>query len=89
MSSFEERSIERGKYLAYCDILASCLNRLEDHQQQSFSYIVERGAAIEALRELCSKFGDNDWTDDTPLADIISNHLGEHLLYCYRKGLSL
>lgn len=79
MHNFEKRLIERGKYLAYCDILASCLNRLEDHQQQSFSYIIERGAAIEILRKLCSEFGDNDWPDSMPLADIISNHLEKHL----------
>ena len=39
----------------------------------------ERRAAIAALREICEDFGDNDWSDDTPLVDIIRQHLAPHL----------
>lgn len=80
MHNFEKRLIAQDDDRAFCDVLTSCLNKLEDHQKQSFSYIEERVGAIMALRELCSKFGDNDWTDDMPLADVISDHLGKYLL---------
>jgi hypothetical protein len=39
----------------------------------------ERRAAIAALRKICEDFGDNDWSDDTPLVVIISQHLAPHL----------
>jgi hypothetical protein len=39
----------------------------------------ERKQAIAVLRELCGKFGDNDWPDDLYLSDIIEKHLGDYL----------
>ena len=39
----------------------------------------ERADAISALRRICERHGDNDWTDDLNLADIIEKHLGRHL----------
>lgn len=39
----------------------------------------ERRAAIVALRKICEDFGDNEWSDDTPLADILNQHLAPHL----------
>jgi hypothetical protein len=39
----------------------------------------ERAGTIAALRELCGHFGDNDWTDDLHLADVVEKHLGKHL----------
>ena len=35
----------------------------------------ERKLAVAALRDFCKKFGDNDWPDDLPLADVINYHV--------------
>ena len=40
---------------------------------------VERDLTINKLREVCEKFGDNDWSDDTPIFDIMNDHLFNHL----------
>jgi hypothetical protein len=39
----------------------------------------ERLMAVVALRELCERYGDNSWTDETALATIIEVHLGRPL----------
>lgn len=39
----------------------------------------ERSAAVDALRELCGEYGDNDWDSDLHLADVIEKHLRRHL----------
>lgn len=40
----------------------------------------ERAAAIAYLRRLCERYGDNEWPDDLPLAEILEHHLGDPLL---------
>jgi hypothetical protein len=39
----------------------------------------ERRGAIAYLRRLCERWGDNDWPDDLPLAEILEDHLADHL----------
>lgn len=39
----------------------------------------ERSRVVAELRDLCAEFGDNDWTEDDDLADVIENHLTERL----------
>jgi hypothetical protein len=36
---------------------------------------IERADAIRTLRRLCSEHGDNFWSDDLHLSDIIDKHL--------------
>lgn len=79
MTSDEEKLHSQGARHAYCSILAICLNELDDHQKKSFSWVIERRAIIEALRDLCGEFGDNDWPDERHLGDVIEKHLGRHL----------
>src|SRR3954452_7633653 len=40
----------------------------------------ERARAVAYLRRLCERYGDNQWTDDLPLAEILENHLAEPLV---------
>ncbi len=35
----------------------------------------ERADAVKALRSVCRGYGDNEWADSVPLADVIQNHL--------------
>lgn len=39
----------------------------------------ERADALAYLRRLCERFGDNDWPDDLPLAEILEIHLADPL----------
>lgn len=39
----------------------------------------EREEAVEALREVCEAYGDNDWSPGLRLADIVEKHLHRHL----------
>ena len=39
----------------------------------------ERLEAVAALRRICSEHGDNDWSDDLNLSDVIEKHLARHL----------
>lgn len=41
--------------------------------------IEEREEAVAVLREVCKKHGDNDWTENLHLADVIERHLVRHL----------
>jgi len=43
------------------------------------SLVAEREAAVAALRSVCGDFGDNDWSSEVHLADVIEKHLGRHL----------
>lgn len=49
----------------------------------SGGWLKERENCIKILRELCADYGDNDWTDDTNLADVLEKHLAKHL---WKKG---
>jgi len=50
-----------------CDLLA----RVEHLEQ-------ERAEAIQVLRRVCERLGDNDWPDNLHLVDILSKHLEDH-----------
>mgnify|MGYP003479727811 FL=1 len=39
----------------------------------------ERSASVAALRVLCAEYGDNDWTDDHYLPQVIEDNLGRYL----------
>jgi hypothetical protein len=53
-----------------------CCEWVERHDEQ---WPEERKWAIVALRSLCGQFGDNDWSDDLHLADVIDKHLARRL----------
>jgi hypothetical protein len=50
--------------------------RLQRTQEAAFR---ERDQAVAFLRRLCERYGDNDWADDTPLAEILAQHLADPL----------
>lgn len=72
-----EQAYERGSRAAYLVILSECLRQLgyADPEVQKVAWIKEREAAIAALRSMCALHGDNDWSDNLHLADIINKHL--------------
>lgn len=76
-----EPSYIRGFRMGWASILRTALNELgyDDPEAQGKRYILEREAAITALRSACEHHGDNDWPADLHLADIIDKHLARHL----------
>lgn len=74
-----ERDYCAGANQAYGNVLALCLQNLGQRERKASSWRLERNAAVAALREICARFGDNDWSDDLRLADVIEKHLSNHL----------
>lgn len=66
-----------GEASATRGILNECFRRLNPSERDNHSWLLERSAAISALRSICRQLGQeaNDWPDDLHLADIISNYV--------------
>lgn len=81
MTDSEETAYLQGQRAAWLSVLRKALHELDyDYSVGPDHYwIVEREEAIQKLRELCRKHGDNDWPDGLSLADIIENHLADYL----------
>lgn len=84
----DETAYEEGRRTAWRRILAECLRQLgySGGDRQMVQLVLEREEAIAMLRDLCREFGDNEWTEDLNLADIIDKHLGKHLWHQDRGG---
>lgn len=76
-----ESDYERGSRMAWALMLQECLRHLgyKSEDGARAAWILEREAALRALRDICEHHGDNDWPEELHLADIIEKHLGRHL----------
>jgi truncated hemoglobin YjbI len=72
-----ERGLNEGQRHAWLTMLQECLRNLgyKDPSYDQASWVIERERAIAALRQVCAEHGDNDWSEDLSLADVISKHL--------------
>lgn len=77
----KEQAYLGGQRSVWTSLLRECLTHLG--YDNPHSWVREREQAIAQLRRLCREFGDNDWTDDLHLGDIIEKHLTDHLM---RRG---
>lgn len=75
-----EKDYEKGERAALVSMLRHCLRELgyEGTEAENSKWILEREAAIATLRRECAEIGDNDWSDDLHLSDIIEKHLARH-----------
>jgi len=85
----DEQSYGIGRNRAYITIMMNCAKALgfdgtEALNTARVAWIEERQAAVNALRDLCETFGDNDWPDTLHLGNVIEKHLARHL---YRKSI--
>jgi hypothetical protein len=81
MNEKEETAYMQGGRAAWTSMLHECIKHLgyDGEDVNKTAWVVEREAAIAALRGLCRDHGDNDWDEDLHLADIIDKHLRKHL----------
>ena len=80
MTKAEEEAYLRGEKRAWTLMLRECIRALGSTDPDPVSrWILERQETLLALRELCRFFGDNEWSDDLYLPDVINNHLRPHL----------
>ncbi|MBE9479820.1 MAG: hypothetical protein IMY80_07625 [Chloroflexi bacterium] len=79
----DERSYIEGRNSVLLHILEFTLRQLDidkaDIETGHYAWIEERKSAVNQLRELCKEFGDNNWSDDLHLGDVIEKHLARHL----------
>lgn len=77
----DETAYEEGRRAAWRSILTECLGQLDypEGEKRIAQLVKEREETISVLRDLCRDFGDNEWSEDLNLADIIERHLGKHL----------
>lgn len=79
MTKNEELAYERGRLQAHRETLGRLLRELGGKERDAHSWRLERADAVAALQSLCEDFGDNDWSPDLHLADVVNKHLGNHL----------
>lgn len=76
----EEIPYTMGYQMAWSHMLQECLKRVASPDDKTAASLAkERFETLVKLRELCRDFGDNDWTDNLHLADVVEKHLGKHL----------
>jgi hypothetical protein len=68
-----------GNRAAWASMLRLCIRELGYEGRMLESLVIEREATVVALRGACKEHGDNDWTNDVHLADVVENHLRRHL----------
>lgn len=76
-----EESYEQGSRMAWRLMLQKCCRELgyDDIEAAKVRWIGEREAAISALTDVCSEYGDLDWDNNLHLADVIEKHLHRNL----------
>jgi hypothetical protein len=80
-TSDSDTSYEIGERRAYMSMLSVVLQGLghDASEKEQTSWVLERAEIVNALREVCQEFGDNDWDPDLHLADVIRKHLLPYL----------
>lgn len=76
-----EHAYVRGQRALLLRQLGEILRELghDSPEAKANQWVIERAAAVTALRLVCAEFGDNDWPDDAHLGDVIEKHLGRNL----------
>lgn len=74
-----ERSYRDGSRAVYRELLSMALSGLGRKDLKAEALVLERAETVALLRRVCAEHGDNDWSDDLHLADVIEKHLERHL----------
>lgn len=76
-----EDAYQLGIRAAWTAVLRDCLYHLgySSQEGEKIAWIKEREEAINILRQVCARYGDNDWEENLHLGDVIEKHLWKHL----------
>ena len=76
-----EDGYERDSKMAWLLMLGTVLRNLDRNTTEwnVARLPAEREMAVSVLRRVCTEHGDNDWSDNLHLADVIEKHLARHL----------
>lgn len=77
----DEQQYASGSRMAWLIMLGQCLRHLgiDDPEAGKARWAAERMEAVQTLRKACERHGDNEWSDDLHLADVIDKHLLRHI----------
>ncbi len=79
MTDSEEHAYAEGRKAFARRMLVECLRELHVEGVTAEKLILERAETIAFLRGLCARCGDNDWSDNLHLVDVLEKHLERHL----------
>ena len=81
MTEAEENIYILGRRSALTHALRYILSELgyEGSEAEHVKWISEREETVNILRECCVEFGDNDWSNDLHLGEVVVKHLVRHL----------
>ncbi|MCP4201883.1 MAG: hypothetical protein GY769_08115 [bacterium] len=76
----DERSYELGqRSVARTMIREAVMVMDEGPTRTRMALIKQRSEAVDTLRRICARFGDNDWPSGLNMVDIMEKHLEPHL----------
>lgn len=87
-TELDEASYEEGSRMAWRSMLKTCCRELgyDDPEASKAAWIAEKEEIKSVLREVCTDFGDTDYTDNLHLVDVIEKHLHRHLVAKHNSG---
>jgi hypothetical protein len=79
MDDAQERAYVIGQRQVWASLLAQCVRQLGAADWPHARLVKEREDTIAMLRQICARYGDNEWEPELYLADIVASHLWNHL----------
>jgi len=76
-----EQDYIEGSRGVWINLLRQCVKELgvEDIEAEKAQWLIERQETLAMLRQVCEEHGDNDWSDNLHLSDVIDKHLWKYL----------
>jgi predicted secreted protein len=79
MTEAEEAAYVLGRKAMARDVLAWAIQELGPEAPDVARMAAERADVVAYLRTACADHGDNQWSDDLHLRDVIEKHLVRHI----------
>lgn len=74
-----ELDYQRGRKSIAGAFIRECWDELDPVMKDKVAMVIDRDKTVAMLRQICEEHGDNDWSDNLSLADVIEKHLWIHL----------
>lgn len=83
MDDVTEIAYERGRRAVATELLRKALDVLgyRGIEGERTKWILERERAVDAFRDSCERYGDNNWSESLDLSDVLQKHL-----MCYTES---